>query len=554
MTSQSIHLPSNDTRDTRPVFGYVRVSTNKQETLRQESTLPQRHATLPDGLDSNPLELFYDDGISAWSGKARPGFEEMLTRIKTGEASALIVDTSSRLTRQGIRQALSIFFDLQDAATRLFTTQGREYTFDLGGIISLIVDAEADNRYSATLSHNTRSGKATKTRAGQWVHGLTPVGYRRNEEGKLEATADLPLITEMFERFLANETYRTIAAMLSASLSDEALDKTKHGRVKHDHLLLLLKNPVYAGFLPLNGELLPGSHTPAVSVETYDRAQRKLSKRSSDKTKPPRSWPFAGTARCGTCNRAMGFRSVKARQYGYLRCQNADCADHERLIVASTFEANVLIALASTAKVIGDLLAYDLDWATTPDESAQTKRDAKAAFEEAHTRLGEMTALVKQRAITTEDADFLAAVTHRDVAEAEYERLLSTGECFREALAALSSDVESLAELAPNDRASRMRMDYAMITNASTGRVLTHHTVQGVLDGWLQADFDRRRQVISTALDAIYVDRDELRLQFRSGLPTPITQRVAIDPGGRAEAAELRHVGFGVCGTTTGSR
>ena len=75
--------------DARPVFGYVRVSSDKQETARQEQTLPARHAALPDGLASNPLELFYDDGISAWSGKQRPGFEEMFARIQRGEASAL---------------------------------------------------------------------------------------------------------------------------------------------------------------------------------------------------------------------------------------------------------------------------------------------------------------------------------------------------------------------------------------------------------------------------------------------------------------------------------
>ena len=52
-------------QDERPVFGYVRVSSDRQETERQESTIPHRHASLPDGLDSNDLELFYDHGISA---------------------------------------------------------------------------------------------------------------------------------------------------------------------------------------------------------------------------------------------------------------------------------------------------------------------------------------------------------------------------------------------------------------------------------------------------------------------------------------------------------
>ena len=166
------------TRDTRPVFGYIRVSTDQQETQRQEQTIP-RPATPRSRTASarTQLELFYDHGSSAWSGKPRPGFDEMFARIKAGEASALVIDTSSRLTRQGIRAALSIFFDLQDVGCRLFTTTGKEYAGDLGGLIGLIVDAEGDERYSANLSHNTSTGKRANSSQGYWPHGPAPLGY-----------------------------------------------------------------------------------------------------------------------------------------------------------------------------------------------------------------------------------------------------------------------------------------------------------------------------------------------------------------------------------------
>ena len=82
MTRNSV---APDTDDTRPGRGYVRVSTNAQELERQEQSIPARHASLPDGLAANDLDLFYDHGISAFSGKPRPGFEEMLA---SGNATA----------------------------------------------------------------------------------------------------------------------------------------------------------------------------------------------------------------------------------------------------------------------------------------------------------------------------------------------------------------------------------------------------------------------------------------------------------------------------------
>jgi DNA invertase Pin-like site-specific DNA recombinase len=549
MSTQSV--PTHP--DGRTVFGYIRVSTDRQEVARQEQTIPARHAKLPDGLAGNALELFDDYGISAWSGKPRPGFDEMLVRIRRGEASALIVDTSSRLTRAGIRAAMSIFFTLEDVKTRLFTTQGREYAFDLGGIISLIVDAEADNRYSTTLSHNTRTGRETKIRAGKWVHGLTPPGYRRNEDAELEDTADLNLMTAAFGRLLEGESYRNICDFLTASLSDEVLDRTRHGQMKQDHLRLLFRNPVYAGFIPLNDERLEGKHKAAVSLETFDRVQRMLDARAADKTKPPRSWPLTGIARCPTCGRALGYRSTSragsSRSYGYVRCQNKDCAVYDKQLVASLFEANVVLALTVVADVVGHILAADPEWATSPDNGDEARQRARETLAAAEDRLHEMTALVLARSIKTNHPDFESAKVERDVAEAEYERLARQEASFRDQLATITTRVESLAERAPTDRASeRMRMDDVMVTDIRTGRVRTHHTIARVLEGWLAADFETRRSIVVTLLEAIYADSEEVRLHFRIGFPQPLVIPLSFDLGSRSDAAPLRDAGWGVSG------
>jgi DNA invertase Pin-like site-specific DNA recombinase len=557
VTARTDAATQGEARDTRPVFGYVRVSTKEQEVARQKQTIPARLRTLPNGLSQNALELFYDDGISGFTGKPRPGYESMLARIAAGEASALIVDTSSRLTREGIRPALGIFFNLQDVNTRLFTTEGREYPFDLGGIISLIVDAQGDHRYSLTLSHNVKTGKAAKARAGKWANGPVSPGYQKNAAGELEATPDLPLITEMFERFLAGESLTSIARFLTTHLSDDVLRRTKHGRVNRDWVRLLLRNEVYLGVIPHGGNLYESSHPAAVTAETFKKVQRKLARHAAENYRPPRSWPFSGIARCEGCLRAMTLKSVtkpNGSKYAYLRCSNRDCPQHDRVIVSSTFEATVILHLAAIAGSVGNQLALDPEWATTQGACAATRENARAALEEAESRLREMANLVKSRAITTADPDYEAAVTARDDAEAEWERICRAGRSYRESLAALVASIEALADIAPRHATfERMRLDEPMVTHIATGRVLTEHTVERVLEGWLEADPTTRRSVIAGSLERIIVGKDSVVIEYRDSIPVPTTACPAFTGARRGEAAPLREAGWGGCAIATGS-
>ena len=124
MTRPSLSKPSDGlATETRSVFGYVRVSTDRARGRRQEQRCPGTRR-MPNGLADLPLELFYDHGISGWSGKTRPGFQQMMERVRNGEAAAVIIDTSSRLTRRGIRAAIEVLFTFDDAACELWTTEG----------------------------------------------------------------------------------------------------------------------------------------------------------------------------------------------------------------------------------------------------------------------------------------------------------------------------------------------------------------------------------------------------------------------------------------------
>jgi DNA invertase Pin-like site-specific DNA recombinase len=544
-------VPNRD--DSRPVFGYVRVSTDRQETERQQQTIPQRHATLPDGLSERPLELFYDHGISAWSGKPRPSFEQMFARVRRGEASALIIDTSSRLTRQGIRHALTLFFDLEDASCRLFTTQGREYTFDLGGIISLIVDAEADERYSATLSHNISTGKAQKAREGLWHHGAVVPGYT-NDKGVLSETDDLAVIGQMFKLFAEGRlTYARLCAFLNASLSDETLSRFKGGKVTRDRVRAWLAHPIYAGLIPRRDELHKGDHTPAVSLELFEKAQRRLEENAAYNVRPPRSWPFAGIAKCGSCGHALRLHPIKSRhgrRYVYVRCAGDGCPERHRLPIAAAFEANVLTGLVGISFAILEVLATSDSFGASSD-SGVTLEQAKEALTEAQERFEAIGEAVKDGAIKPGDPDYTEAREARDNARAAVELLSRESTSHREELHSLAMRVLSLAEHAPKPRHRSDRFrdedEGLAVFHAATGVEVPYpdKTIPRVIAGWERADFDTRSDVIQAALESLRYSDDRIEYRFRVPIPLTVTTATAFASERTQLLAELEGDGYG---------
>jgi DNA invertase Pin-like site-specific DNA recombinase len=542
--------------DERPVFGYVRVSTNKQETERQEHTIPRRLATLPDGLAGNDLELFYRDrGKSAWSGKPRPDFERMMERIKNREASALIVDTSSRLTRQGIRAALSISWNLEDAACRLFTTQGREYTFDIGGIISLIVDAEADERYSATLSHNIASGKATKASAGRWHHGKLGPGYRFDKDtGYLEPTDDLLVIAEIFRLFNEGETFERLCTYANEQLTAAALERHKNG-VKPGTVRHWLANPIYDGKIRHQGKVYDGKHKPAVDCATFQAAQRRLKKNRTEHVRPARSWPFSRIAKCCHCGGSLWLNSVPQRNgqsYRYFVCRDRECAKTHPRDNAAAADANIVLALAATAAAAADLLAEDPDFAVTTDDGPSLA-EAQAAHAAATARCQKLAQLIADDTLDRADPKYVAALRERETAAEAVERIAGATRTYRDELGLLVENVAGLAELAPEDAHAGRPIDETMtIIDGNQERTFTsRHNGHGpsllrILEGWRLADFDQRRAVIAQALEAVTVFPDRVDLHFRAALPEPLTINGTASTYGRTdEIRALEAEGYG---------
>lgn len=520
------HAPDSH-RDSRPVFGYIRVSSNQQEIERQERTLPEQHKRLPDGLSQNDLVLFTDEGISAYKDTHRPGFEELRARIARGEASALLIDTSSRLTRQGIREALELRFALEDADCRLFTTQGREYEAGLSGLIGLAVDAERDNAYSRDLAHNVKTGRERIAALGGWSGGPAPIGYcteRHPENGRRYLVPDerAPAIQEAFRRYADGETIYRVATFLAESLTDWPRSGNRDpSRLRHA-TRKILRNRTYLGLIPRRREKkwLPGLHEPLVDKETFERCQARLDSNARDwqGIKPVQS--FGNRLRWGTCGGRAEFHRPR-KDWTYYRCASPDC--RKRKATASYVEAAFVYGLAATAHEIWSRLddptwaitkANASDLATTEKEIAGTKRHADYVLDKA---------LAEE--ITREQADTRLAELKekRESLEARALLLANDGAGLRKALADLRDDVAAWGLIAKE--------------------VFGVDGVEAISWAWAAAPVEAQRSLVERLVERVELHKDEIKISFRAGITIPVP--IISGQRERRFAPALETLGFG---------
>jgi DNA invertase Pin-like site-specific DNA recombinase len=128
--------------------------------------------------------------------------------------------------------------------------------------------AEFDNNQR---TERTKQGMLERVRQGIWVWPA-PLGYRRPHRGANIVPDEriAPLIRAAFEQYATGAyTYKAVAETAGRNGL-----RTKYGNVPRlQEVEKLLHNPLYAGVIAVWGQRFPGSFTPIVSQELFERCQ-----------------------------------------------------------------------------------------------------------------------------------------------------------------------------------------------------------------------------------------------------------------------------------------
>ena len=425
--------------------------------------------------------VYVDNDLSAYSGKARPAYRRLLSDLKAGQIDAVVAWHPDRLHRSpleleefiGLIEAHGAAVEtVQAGRVDLSTSAGRLQARMLGNIARY----ESEHKSERVRSKMRQLAEAGKVGGG----GVRPFGFERDRV--THRTEEVALIREAARRLLAGETlYRIVQDWTAMGVSTSTGAPWSTTSLKST-----LVRPRVAGLREHRGTIVAQAEwAPILDEVTWRRVAALLTDPARRRNRAQRTYLLTGILRCGACGSPMvaaprgatvgadGTRRPSVRAYGCTG--NGGC--HHVFALAEPVEAFI--------------------------EAAVLRRLAGARLARARLRLAEAEA---------DDASLLA-----EIAEEE-RRLAEVGVDYAE------RRLSRPAFLAAAERL-QARLD------ALRGR-LADGTVTGALEGlgdlraeWPGLPTDRRRAVIAAVLASASVapagrsrnrfDPDRIRVAWR---------------------------------------
>lgn len=207
---------------------------------------------------------------------SRPGFNQLIERIKGGEAQGVIVWKLDRLSRNPVDDGTVRWLLQQGVIQEVVTPHKTYYTTD--NVISMAVELSMATQYVIDLSRGVKRGMKSKMLAG-WFPGRAPIGYINEPEaisGKRKILKDpiyFPIIKDIWRRFLTGHyskscLYQHMQQKCPIMRNGKVLSRSVFFRI--------FLNPFYCGLFQWGGKLMPGAHEAIITKEQFDRAQRVL--------------------------------------------------------------------------------------------------------------------------------------------------------------------------------------------------------------------------------------------------------------------------------------
>lgn len=298
------------------VFGYIRVSDTKQ--IDGASLSAQQKAIEEYALKNHLNIIRWFEETKTAAKRGRPKFTEMLSLLKSGKASGVIMHKIDRSARN-LHDWASVG-DLIDNGIQVhFAHESLDMT-ERGGRLSADIQAVMASDYVRNLKQEIRKGINGRLNSGIYPFGA-PVGYVNNGKGQLK-TIDYnksPLIKTAFELYL---TGKFNMRSLSKKISELGLRNHNNKPICKNGLTRILNNPFYIGLMKVKDKLYEGNHEPLIKIEVFQEVQLMLKSRTTS-SGLKHFYKFRRLLKCGYCNYKMPGEYQKGNIY--YRCQTKNC-------------------------------------------------------------------------------------------------------------------------------------------------------------------------------------------------------------------------------------
>ncbi len=314
-------------------------------------------------------DAYIDPGYTG-ANTERPAFQRLLADIEAGRIDIVVVYKVDRLSRSLLDfAAVMDRFNRHGVAfvsvTQNFSTANAMGRLTLNMLMSF---AEFEREM---IVERTRDKIAASRRRGKWTGGRIPYGYGVRDKKLVVNKVEAVVVREAFDAYLATRSILGVIRALTEKGWSPRPQTARRKGWRTDHVLHILKCPLYAGLIASGGELHEAEHEPLVPRETWERVQALLGARhDADRPEARRRTPtflLTGLLRCASCGAALTPATARAhgKQYRYYECvsrkKQGRGACPARALPAEALEAFVVDRIReATTGPAGKALAADV--------------------------------------------------------------------------------------------------------------------------------------------------------------------------------------------------
>lgn len=318
------------------VAPYCRVSTDSEDQLNSYRSQVAYYTDLVNKTKEwHLVDVYADEAITGTKVTKREDFQRMINDCLNGEIDMIITKSISRFARNTL-DTLKYVRMLKEKNIAVLFEDENINTLTMDGELLLVILSSVAQQEVENISSNVKKGIKMKMKRGELVGFNGCLGYDYNKEDKTISIneEEAKIVKLIFQRYIEGVGATVIIRELN-SLGY----KTKRGNGwSQSSLIGIIKNEKYKGDLLLGktftvdpidkrridnlGEedrfYVKNHHEPIISVETFDKAQAILNKRSfsmkrgvepGKREKYSRLYPFSSKLECSFCGHGLSRRS-----------------------------------------------------------------------------------------------------------------------------------------------------------------------------------------------------------------------------------------------------
>lgn len=369
-------LNSQTTEDalaTKYGYGYVRVSTDRQDELSPDSQakLLQEYASKNTII---LLDIFYEIGVSGRKADKRPEFQRMISLAKSREhpVDVILVWKYSRFARN--QEESIVYKSLLKKQHGIDVLSISEPLIDgpFGSLIERIIEW-MDEYYSIRLSGEVLRGMKEKALRGGY-QASPCLGYKASGNGKpfLINEDEYKIISYIFERY---DTYDEDCTKIARQLNSSGYHTRRGKPFESRSIERILTNPFYYGLVVWNGYSFMGEHEVRLTKEQFDDRVKKMHSRYSPVKRRAvsscRHW-LSGLLKCSFCGSSLAYSGGNIRSPGF------QCYKYAKGMHAGSSSISERKAVSGVYEYFDKLLGgIDFEYEyRTPGSTDQTSRHA----------------------------------------------------------------------------------------------------------------------------------------------------------------------------------